>query len=66
MLRLEEPAPGIASLFALAMGGQVYLILDFYLYGQGASSAAASAEPAWQAWMAERFPLAGATACDAP
>jgi uncharacterized protein YndB with AHSA1/START domain len=66
MLRLNEPAPGIASLFALAMGGQVYLILDFYLYGQGASSAAASAEPAWQAWMAERFPLAGATACDAP
>ncbi|MEX2302215.1 MAG: hypothetical protein WD733_14845 [Bryobacterales bacterium] len=66
MLRLDAPAPGIASLFALAMGPQVYLILDFYLYGQQAAGAAASAKPAWQAWMAGRFPMADAAACDAP
>jgi uncharacterized protein YndB with AHSA1/START domain len=58
LLRLEEPAPGIASLFALPMGGQVLLIADFFLYGDGAAAAAQGAEPRWQAWMSERFPMA--------
>ena len=57
LLRLEEPAPGIASLFALPMGGQVFLVIDFFFYGGGAAAAAAQAEPPWSAWMNERFPM---------
>ena len=57
LLRLEEPAPGIASLFALPMGGQIFLVIDFYFYGDGAAAAAADAEPLWLAWMNERFPI---------
>ncbi|MFP5286367.1 MAG: SRPBCC family protein, partial [Thermoanaerobaculia bacterium] len=36
LLRLEEPAPGIASLFAMPLGGQVFLAVDFFFYGDGA------------------------------
>lgn len=53
LLRLDEPAPGIVSLFALTMGGKAYLMLDFYLYGDRAAAAAARDEPLWRAWMSE-------------
>lgn len=58
LLRLDQPAPGVASLFALAMGGQVHLVMDFYLYGERAAAAAARDEPLWQAWMNRHFPRA--------
>jgi uncharacterized protein YndB with AHSA1/START domain len=61
LLRLQEPAPGIAHLFAMPMGGQVLLPLRIYLYGETAAAAAARDEPIWQAWLAQRFP-AGDTA----
>lgn len=57
LIRLEQPAPGLAHLFAMPMGGHVYLPIRMYLYGGQASEAAARAEPAWQAWMGERFPM---------
>jgi uncharacterized protein YndB with AHSA1/START domain len=53
LIRLEEPAPGIAHLFAMDMGGQVLLSIRIYLYGDQASEAAARDEPSWQAWMGE-------------
>ncbi|WP_437666951.1 SRPBCC family protein [Sorangium sp. So ce1182] len=56
LLRLEEPAPGIAHIFAMPMGGQLLLPIRVYLYGDRAKDAAARAETLWQAWMAERFP----------
>ncbi|XXX80260.1 SRPBCC domain-containing protein [Sorangium sp. So ce134] len=56
LLRLDEPAPGIAHVFALPMAGQIFLPIRLYLYGDRAKAAAAHAEPLWQAWMAERFP----------
>ncbi|HYO16893.1 MAG TPA: SRPBCC domain-containing protein [Thermoanaerobaculia bacterium] len=59
LLRLDEPAPGIAHLFAMPMGGQVYLVIRFYLYGDRAAAAVAREEPSWQAWMKEQFPSAG-------
>ena len=59
LLRLEEPAPGIAHLFAMEMGGQVYLSVRIYLYGETAAATVARDEPLWQAWMAERFPTGG-------
>jgi uncharacterized protein YndB with AHSA1/START domain len=62
LLRLDTPGPGIAHLFALPMGGQVYLPVRLFLYGDTAAVAAAQAEPAWQAWMNERFPPPAADA----
>jgi uncharacterized protein YndB with AHSA1/START domain len=58
LLRIAEPAPGVAHFFAMPMGGVVCLQVRFYLYGDGAASAAARIEPVWQAWLQERFPAA--------
>jgi uncharacterized protein YndB with AHSA1/START domain len=58
LLRLDEPAPGIAHLFAMAMGGAVCVPVRLYLYGVGAHAAVGRDEPVWQAWMSERFPAA--------
>lgn len=55
LLRLDEPTPGIAHLFAMDMGGQVYLSIRLYLYGDQASAVVARDEPLWQAWMNKRF-----------
>jgi uncharacterized protein YndB with AHSA1/START domain len=60
LLRLNEPAPGIAHLFAMPMGAQVLLSIRFFLYGKQASAVAAEAEPAWQAWVVQHFPATGA------
>ena len=57
LLRLQEPAPGVAFLNACGMGGKVYVNLCFYLYGDGASSAVSKQEPLWQAWMNQHFPM---------
>ncbi|MBI3466477.1 MAG: SRPBCC domain-containing protein, partial [Planctomycetes bacterium] len=63
LLQLDEPVPGIVSLFAHNMGGQVCLVIDFYLYGDRAAAAVARHEPSWHAWMKERFPSAGDASC---
>jgi uncharacterized protein YndB with AHSA1/START domain len=59
LLRLDEPTSGIAQFFALPMGGQVFVSLRFYLYGDQAPVAVASEEPVWRAWMNEHFPAVG-------
>ncbi len=56
-LRLEAPAPGILSLGAFAMGGQAFLSINFYFYGDRAKAVVAREEPAWQAWLQERYPM---------
>lgn len=55
LIRLDEPAPGIAHLFPMPMGGQVYLSLRFYLFGDQVPAALARAEPAWSAWLQKHF-----------
>lgn len=63
LLRLDVPCGGVAHLFAMGMGGQVFVSVRFYLYGPEAAAAAGDVEPRWRAWMQERFPLpAGAGA----
>lgn len=57
LLRLDEPAPGLAHLFALPMGGQVFVVVRFYLYGDRAPAAAQRDEPQWHAWMNRQFPF---------
>ena len=58
LLRLDQPAPGIAHLFALPMGGQVCLPVRLFLYGERATEVAAREERSWQSWINERFPAA--------
>ncbi|EYF07286.1 SRPBCC family protein [Chondromyces apiculatus] len=55
LLRLDAPTSGIGYFFAHPMGGQVYMVLGFYLYGADAAATAARDEPAWNAWLTERF-----------
>ena len=63
ILRLDEPAPGIAHLFAMSMGGQVYLPIRLFLYGERAGHVGAREERSWQSWIAQHFPAgAGAVA----
>ncbi|HKB37521.1 MAG TPA: hypothetical protein VKD72_13825, partial [Gemmataceae bacterium] len=59
LLRLDQPAPGVAHLFAMPMGGQVILSIRYYLYGHQAAAVAAQVEPAWQAWVVQHFPPKG-------
>jgi uncharacterized protein YndB with AHSA1/START domain len=57
LIRLAAPAPGIAHLVPHPMGGQVYLTLRFYLFGDQAADAVARAEPQWQEWVSAHFPM---------
>ena len=57
LVRLEAPAPGVAHLFAMNMGGQACFSNRFFLYGDGAGAVVAREEPKWQAWMNQHFPM---------
>jgi len=59
LLRLDEPAPGIAHLFALPMCGQIFVVIRLYLYGDRAPAAVLRDEPLWRTWMNEHFPSVG-------
>lgn len=61
LVRLDEPAPGIAHFFALPMGGSVCLPVRLYLYGARASEVVAREEPRWSEWLGARFPAADAS-----
>jgi uncharacterized protein YndB with AHSA1/START domain len=56
LLLLDEPTPSAVFLNACAMGGQVYMPVSFYLYGDRAAATVARDEPAWRAWMNAHFP----------
>jgi len=57
LVRLDEPAPGLVHIVLHPMGGQVYITIRFYLYGDEALAAATRVEPEWQAWMNAHFPM---------
>ncbi|WP_406695287.1 SRPBCC domain-containing protein [Singulisphaera sp. Ch08] len=59
LIRLDEPTTGIAHLFALSMGGLVFISIRIYLYGEAAPAAMANNEPSWTAWMNKHFPTNG-------
>jgi uncharacterized protein YndB with AHSA1/START domain len=61
LLRLEQPAPGIAHLFAMPMGGQVCLPVRVFLYGNDAAAIAQREDRSWQSWMQTQFPPVGST-----
>jgi hypothetical protein len=55
LVSLEGPVSGMLMLMACGAGDQTMLFLGFFLFGNGAKEPAAHAEPAWQAWLEERF-----------
>ena len=62
LLKLDEPAPGAAHMFAMALGPQTCLSMRVFFYGDRVAAVAAREEPRWQAWMNERFaPVASET-----
>lgn len=64
VLRLDEPAPGVATLGAYNWGGKVHVYASFYLYGDRAPAVAVRDEPLWQEWVKELFPaVASGTSC---
>jgi uncharacterized protein YndB with AHSA1/START domain len=54
LLRLEEPAPGIGHVIVHGEGH--WTTVQACFYGDDAAAVAAREEPAWQAWMKDRFP----------
>jgi uncharacterized protein YndB with AHSA1/START domain len=55
-LRIEQPAPGTAHVSVMPMGGQVYVYICLYLYGDAAATVATREEPVWQGWLGKLFP----------
>jgi uncharacterized protein YndB with AHSA1/START domain len=53
LLHLDAPAPGLAHLFAMTMGGQTCVSVRTFHYGSGAAEVVSREEPRWQQWMAE-------------
>jgi uncharacterized protein YndB with AHSA1/START domain len=56
LVRLDQPAPGVAHMFAMPFGGQTCISVRAFLYGDRAGATAAREESRWQTWMNERFP----------
>jgi hypothetical protein len=57
-IHLQAPAPGIAHLFALAMGPQTFLIVRLYLFGEHSREQVAREQSAWQGFLSAQFPPA--------
>lgn len=56
ILRLERPAPAIAHMIGIPMGGPVHVSVRFYLYGDEAAGIADEVEAAWRSWLDTHFP----------
>ena len=57
IMRLDEPACGVAHLFAMPAEDQFIISVRLYLYGDGAAEVVERYLPRWRAWMQERFPV---------
>jgi uncharacterized protein YndB with AHSA1/START domain len=55
MLRLEQPAPGVALIGTYVWGDRVQVAISLYFYGDDADATAARESPTWQAWIDEHF-----------
>lgn len=53
---LDAPGPGLGYVGSGGPGTQPFVFLRAQLFGDGAGQIAERDEPAWQAWMQERFP----------
>ena len=57
LVRIDAPCPGIAAIGAASFpGGPTMIAMNFYLYGDQATSVVAREESKWQAWFEQQFP----------
>src|SRR5579872_1060735 len=57
VLRLDQPAPGVAALGIAGMpGGPYHLGMVLHLHGDQAAETLARETPRWEAWFQKRFP----------
>lgn len=56
ILQLDEPAAGVAHLFAWPVEDRVLLSIRLFFYGEDAAEGSARAEPLWRNWLMKRFP----------
>jgi uncharacterized protein YndB with AHSA1/START domain len=56
LLRVDQPAPGVAALGTINYGGPTMVALNFYLYGDQAAGTVAHETPLWEAWFQKHFP----------
>ena len=66
LLRLADPTPGIAHVFAMSFGEQTVISLRFYFYGEQAESVAGAQEPRWRNRLDELFPVPDPAAAGEP
>jgi hypothetical protein len=59
LLRIDGPAPGIASLGTVDCGS-VMVAVNFTFFGDHAANAVESEKPKWDDWFAQRFPAPAA------
>jgi len=58
LLRMDAPAPGIASISAFPCGGPVMVAATLYFYGAEAAAIAQKETPVWEAWINKLIPAA--------
>lgn len=56
MLRLDQPAPGVALLGTYEWAERVQTSVNLYFYGDDAADVAKRAKASWTAWMQKHFP----------
>jgi uncharacterized protein YndB with AHSA1/START domain len=62
LLHLDQPAPGVAMLYAMPCGGPAMTSVNFYLFGPTSAAAVTRDQPQWRAWLDKHFPAAASTA----
>lgn len=51
MIRIDEPAPGVAILGACMMGDEARAMASVYFYGADAAATAEAEQPQWTSWL---------------
>lgn len=59
ILVIGEPGAGLCQFFAVPMGGQTYLSIRFFFFGDGAAAVMDRVQSEWSQWFAEKFPMGG-------
>lgn len=62
LLRIEQPAPGIAAFGAFNCGGLVMVSIMLSFFGSDAPAIVAQHDSQWQAWLNSLFPAAAGAA----
>jgi uncharacterized protein YndB with AHSA1/START domain len=60
LLHLDQPAPGVAMIYAMPCGGPAMASVNFYLFGPTAAATVTRDQPEWRRWLDDRFPAAAA------